>query len=454
MPDSLTVLLVEDDAALRMASSQALQLAGIEARGFELAEHARDAIYPGFPGVIVTDVRLPGMDGLALLQYALETDPKLPVILITGHGDISMAVGAMRTGAYDFIEKPFPPERLVDAVQRALERRSLTLEVETLRRRLSDREGIDAILLGHSAAIKEVQRLILQVADTSADVLILGETGTGKELVARCLHQFSRRRDHRFVALNCGAFPETMFDAEVFGHEAGAFTGAGRQRIGRLEYAAGGTVFLDEVESMPLSLQVKLLRALQERTIERLGSNQEVPIDVRIVAATKEDLAEMSRRQRFRDDLYYRLNVVTVELPPLRDRREDIPVLFEHFVLQAATRYSRDAPVLANDQRRQLMAYAWPGNVRELRNVADRFVLGVHGASLDLLREMATEVSTLAEQVDAFERAVIADAMSRHQGNVAAVSDHLQVPRKTLYDRLRRFNLAIEPFRSSAGTGA
>ena len=191
------------------------------------------------------------------------------------------------------------------------------------------------------------------MADTSADVLIFGETGTGKELVARCLHQFSHRRDHRFVALNCGAFPETMFDTEVFGHEAGAFTGAGRQRIGRLEYAAGGTVFLDEVESMPLSLQVKLLRALQERTIERLGSNHEVPIDVRIVAATKEDLAEMSRRQRFRDDLFYRLNVVTVELPPLRDRREDIPVLFEHFVLQAAARYNRDAPVLANEQRRR-----------------------------------------------------------------------------------------------------
>src|SRR3954471_23962521 len=254
------------------------------------------------------------------------------------------------------VEKPFATDRLVNSVQRALERRSLTLEVETLRRKLSDREGIEAMMLGQSAAIQEVRRVILQVADTSADVLILGETGTGKELVARCLHQFSRRRDHNFVAINCGAMPETMFESEVFGHESGAFTGASRQRIGRLEYAHGGTLLLDEIESMPLSLQVKLLRALQEHTIERLGSNREIPIDARIVAATKDDLGELSKQQKFRSDLYYRLNVVTIDLPALRDRREDVPLLFEHFVLQAATRYHRDAPVLSEPQRRQLMA--------------------------------------------------------------------------------------------------
>jgi two-component system C4-dicarboxylate transport response regulator DctD len=447
MPDRLTVLLIEDDAALRRASIQTLQLADLDAKGFSFAEQIRDVIHPEFPGVIVTDVRLPGMNGLALLQHALKTDPKLPVILITGHGDISMAVEAMRQGAYDFIEKPFAPERLVDAVQRALERRSLTLEIETLRRKLSDREGIEAILLGQSTRIQDVRRLILQVADTSADVLIFGETGTGKELVARCLHQFSHRRDQHFVALNCGALPETMFESEVFGHEAGAFTGASRQRIGRVEYADGGTLFLDEIDSMPLSLQVKLLRALQERRIERLGSNREISVDTRVVAATKEDLAEMSRQQRFRDDLYYRLNVITMDLPPLRDRREDIPLLFEHFILQAAARYKRDAPVLSNAQRRQLMAYSWPGNVRELRNVADRFVLGVHGTSLDLLKDDVRNAPSLAEQVDAFERAVISEALSRYHGNVALVSEHLKLPRQTLYDRLRRFNLATESFR-------
>ena len=273
--------------------------------------------------------------------------------------------------------------------------------------------------------------MILQVADTSADVMILGETGTGKELVARCLHQFSRRRDHNFVAINCGAMPETMFESEVFGHESGAFTGASRQRIGRLEYADGGTLLLDEIESMPLSLQVKLLRALQEHTIERLGSNREIPIDARIVAATKDDLGKSSRQQKFRSDLYYRLNVVSVELPPLRDRREDIPLLFEHFVLKAATRYHRDAPVLSETQRRQLMAYNWPGNVRELRNVAERFVLGVHGTNLDLIKGGPGETTSFAEQVDAYERAILSEAMSRHEGNIAAVSDNLKLPRKT-----------------------
>jgi two-component system C4-dicarboxylate transport response regulator DctD len=447
MPNPLTVLLVEDNTTLRIASAQALQLAGIEVKSFSAAELVRDTIHPDFPGVIVTDVRLPGMDGLTLLQHALNTDAKLPVILITGHGDISMAVQAMRMGAYDFIEKPFPSERLVDAVQRALERRSLTLEIDTLRRKLSDREGLEAILFGQSSAIAEVRHQILQIADTSADVLIFGETGTGKELVARSLHQFSSRREQHFVALNCGAFLETLFESEVFGHQLGAFTGASQQRIGRLEYASGGTLFLDEIESMPLSLQVKLLRALQERTIQRLGSNREIPIDVRIVAATKEDLAELSRQQRFRSDLYYRLNVITLDLPPLRDRRDDIPLLFEHFVLQAAARYKRDAPVLSSGQRQQLMAYACPGNVRELRNIAERFVLGVHGASFDLLKEATLEEPSLTEQVDAFERAILSEAMYRHRGNIAAVSETLKLPRKTLYDRLHRFNLAIDVFR-------
>ncbi|EWY38024.1 Fis family transcriptional regulator [Skermanella stibiiresistens SB22] len=448
MSGTLSVLLVEDDDAVRASSIQTFQLAGIDAKGFGSAEPVRDMLHPDFPAVIVTDVRLPGMNGLALLEHATRADPKLPVVVITGHGDISMAVEAMRIGAYDFIEKPFPTERLVNSVQRALERRALTLEVGTLRRKLSDRDGIETVLLGQSPAIQEVRRVILQVADAAADVLILGETGTGKELVARCLHQFSPRRDNNFVALNCGAMPETMFESEVFGHETGAFTGASRQRVGRLEHADGGTLLLDEIESMPLALQVKLLRAVQERMVERLGSNKEIPIDVRIVAATKEDLAELSRQQRFRADLYYRLNVISVTLPPLRERREDIPLLFEHFVLQGAARFRREAPVLSSGQRQKLMAYAWPGNVRELRNVADRFVLGVHGSPLDLTKAGAdAEPPSFAEQVDAFERATLAEAMSRHQGNIAAVSDSLKLPRKTLYDKLKRLNLAIETFR-------
>jgi two-component system, NtrC family, C4-dicarboxylate transport response regulator DctD len=384
MQDSLTVLLVEDDAALRMASNQALQLAGIEAKGFELAEHARDAIYPEFPGVIVTDVRLPGMDGLALLQHALETDPKLPVILITGHGDISMAVEAMRTGAYDFIEKPFPPERLVDAVQRALERRFLTLEVETLRRRLSDREGIDAILLGQSAAIKEVQRLILQVSDTSADVLIFGETGTGKELVARAIHQLSTRTAHAFVKLNCAAIPTGLLESELFGHEKGAFTGAINQRIGRFELANRGTVFLDEVGEIPLELQPKLLRVIQEREFERLGSTRTLRTDARLIAATNRDLGELADEQKFRQDLFYRLNVFPITVPPLRDRREDIPMLVRHFAQQFARRMKKNFENIPAETMDTLTRYDWPGNIRELQNLIERAVILSKGPTLDV----------------------------------------------------------------------
>ena len=291
------------------------------------------------------------MSGLELLTLAREIDPTLPVILVTGHGDIAMAVQAMKAGAYDFVEKPFSSDYFTGVVQRALEKRRLTFEVHELRRKLEDRQGIERVLIGNSAGIEDLRRTILKLGDSCPDVLIVGETGTGKELVARCLHEHSRVRDRRFVAVNCGAIPETMFESEVFGHEAGAFTGAQKRRIGKLEYAAGGTLLLDEVESLPLSMQVKLLRALQQRQVERLGSNDPIDVEVRVVASTKTDLAALCDEQKFRRDLYYRLNVVSLEIPPLRERREDIPILFEHFVLQAAQRYRREAPMAPGPAR-------------------------------------------------------------------------------------------------------
>ncbi len=447
MPHSLTVLLVEDDADVLAGATQALRLAGLEVRGFMSAAPALALIHADFPGILVTDVRLPGMDGLELLRRAIAVDPRLPVVLVTGHGDVSMAVEAMRGGAYDFIQKPFASDRLVDAAQRALERRSLMLEVDTLRRRLSDRQGVEALLLGQSPAMVAVRATILHVADTGADVLIRGETGTGKEMVARCLHQYSNRRDRNFVALNCGGMPEALFESEVFGHESGAFTGAIRTRVGQFEYSDGGTLFLDEIESMPVALQVKLLRVIQERSVQRLGANRPIPIDLRVVAATKEDLVELSRKQRFREDLYYRLNVVTIDLPPLRERREDIPMLFEHFVLQAAARYGRDAPIATQGQMLRLMAHAWPGNVRELRNIADRFVLRVQGGVIDLTAKPSEQEPSLAEQLESFERSLIAETMRLTGGDVGAASEALKLPKKTLYDRLRRLGLPIESFR-------
>lgn len=444
MTEACTVLFVEDDPAVRLGSTQALQLAGMQVRDFASAEQVLGHLVPGVCSVLVTDVRLPGMDGLELLQKAQAIDPGLPVILVTGHGDISMAVQAMRLGAYDFIEKPFAPEQLTEVVRRAIEKRMLSLEVDTLRRRLEGYHAIDAKLIGRSPAITKLRRLIADVADTDADVLIFGETGTGKELVARCLHDHGRRRQANFVALNCGGMPEQLFESEVFGHEAGAFTGAAKRRIGKIELATGGTLFLDEIESMPMALQVKLLRTLQERQFERLGSNDLLPMDCRVIAATKADLLERSREQAFRSDLYYRLSVVPLEIPPLRERREDIPLLFAHFIMQAALRYERPVPEVGSQQMQALMAHAWPGNVRELRNAADRFVLG-----LSELAQAGSEGAgrSLDEQVANFERHLIEEALAASGGRTAAASELLRLPKKTLYDRMRRLGLNTDEFK-------
>jgi len=446
-PDAIKVLLIEDDVAVRIGSEQALQLAGFPVESFESAERVVASIQPGISAIVVSDVKLPGMDGLGLLRHVVDIERDLPVILVTGHGDITMAVEAMREGAYDFIEKPFPSEQLVEVVGRAAEKRRLTLEVEALRNRLRNWVGIEASLLGRSPQMEQVRHTILDLADTSANVVVIGETGTGKELVARCLHEQSSRRDGRLVAINCGGVPEQLFESEMFGHEPGAFTGANKRRVGKLEWANRGTLFLDEIESLAMSLQAKLLRVLQERKVERLGSNDLIPIDCRVIAASQEDLGELVKQQRFRSDLYYRLNVAVIELPPLRERREDVPTLFEHFVLDAATRYEREAPIVSSAQLSELMAYSWPGNVRELHNVADRFVLGLLGEQFKLLNAGQPPGRTLADQVARFEQTLIEEMMRRYGGSVSAASEALGLPKKTFYDKLHRFNLVVDDFR-------
>jgi len=435
----LTVLIVEDDPHVLLGCQQALALEDIPSEGVASAEQALERIGAEFAGIVVSDIRLPGMDGLQLLDHLKALDPSLPVVLITGHGDISMAVGAMRQGAYDFMEKPFSPERLVDVVRRALEQRSLAREVSSLRRQLASRSSLEARIIGRSPAMAQLRELIGNVADTSANVLIEGETGTGKELVARCLHDFSRRQPQPFVAINCGGMPEQLFESEIFGHEANAFTGAGKRRIGKIEHAHKGTLFLDEVESMPVALQIKLLRVLQERTLERLGSNQSIDVDCRLIAATKSDLDQLSRRNEFRSDLYYRLNVVTLELPPLRERREDIHELFQHFLQLAALRFDRDAPALDNPTLARLMAHDWPGNVRELRNVAERFALGLPAfkpTSVDSPQTLA-----FTEAVEAFERNLLSEALSRSGGNLSQASQELGMAKTTLFDKVKKYGL-------------
>jgi two-component system, NtrC family, C4-dicarboxylate transport response regulator DctD len=438
------IIVMEDDKSARLGTEQTLQLAGFEVQSFPSVSLALSQIVPGTNLVVVCDVMLPGMDGLELQQRLHHLDADLPVILITGHGDISMAVKAMRHGAYDFIEKPFAPDQLLAAVKRAVEKRRLTLEVDVLQSRLKSKQQIATRILGVSRAIDMVRRDVLELAATNADVLVVGETGTGKELIARCLHDFSGRRHGGLVAVNGGGLPETLFESEIFGHQPGAFTGAKGKRIGKLEHANGGTFFLDEIENMPLALQVKLLRALQERTIERLGSNEVIPIDCRVVAATKVDLHDSCAKGLFRSDLYYRLNVAQIFLPPLRDRREDIPILFEHFVLQAAIRYGRPAPIVSRAQIGSLMSSPWPGNLRELHNAADRFVLGL---SDETLRPTPAE-EPLPDQVRSFERALIQAELHKSKGDVFAASELLQIPIKTLYDKMQRYGITPEKHRN------
>ncbi len=432
------VIFVDDEPHLRAAGQQTLELADYEVLPCDSAAAALALLDRDWPGIVVTDIRMPRMDGLALMGQVQALDPDLPVVLVTGHGDIAMAVQAMRDGAYDFLEKPFRAKVLLDTVRRALEKRALTLENRRLRAELEAQRDDHKLLMGKSPGMTRLRDVIRNIADIDADVLIEGETGTGKDVTARCLHQLSRRRERPFVALNCGAIPETIIESELFGHEAGAFTGASGRRIGKFEHAQGGTVFLDEIESMPLAMQVKLLRVLQERTVERLGSNKTIPLDIRIIAATKVDLREASQEKSFREDLYYRLHVVKVELPPLRERREDIPLLFQHFVDKAADRYRRSAPAITGEVLARLLANPWPGNVRELANAADRFVLGYLGVAP---APQAAAQGCLPDQVAAFEKSVIARELEHHQGNVAAACEALGVPRKTLYDKLRKYGL-------------
>ena len=448
---AVRVLLIEDDQDVRISIAQALSLAGFEVEDFASAERARAQVSFGAPVIVVCDVRLPGLSGTDWLPEIRQIDAELPVVLITGHGHIAMAVQAMREGAYDFIEKPFTSERLLAVVRHAVERRQLALQVRLLRDALENWHGIQAVLIGRSAQMQRVRRTVMTLAGTSADVLIYGETGTGKELVARCLHDHSERRRQHFVPLNCGGLPESLADSELFGHEAGAFTGAHRMRVGKLEHAHGGTLFLDEIESMPMSVQIKFLRALQERCIERIGSNKPITLDCRVVAASKDDLKLLSDQQKFRADLYYRIGVAFIELPPLRERREDIPLLFEHFTLLAASRYERAAPILSSAQLADLTAYAWPGNVRELHNVADRFVLGLLGDRLTLARGAGERTGglpkSLPQQVEHYERTLIAEELRRKSGDQAATATALGIARQTLHDKLRRLGIVADEFK-------
>lgn len=439
MSSGIEIILVDDDQALRRATRQTLELADYPVRDFGAAPQALTQLSRDSEAVVVTDIRMSGMDGLELFAHIRALDPDLPVLLITGHGDVDMAVRALHDGAYDFIAKPFPADRLVQSVARAVEKRRLVLENRRLREAATATPD-DLPLIGQTPAMEHLRQTLRQIADTDVDVLIAGETGSGKEVVATLLHRWSRRSKGNFVALNCGALPETVIESELFGHEAGAFTGAQKKRVGRIEHASGGTLFLDEIESMPLSTQVKMLRVLEMREVSPLGTNEVRPVDLRVVAAAKLDLGNPAERGEFREDLYYRLNVVTISIPPLRERRADIPLLFGHFIARAAERFRREIPGMTADVRRHLESHDWPGNVRELSHFAERVVLGITPPPKQALRSAAPGLS-LPEQMEQHEATLIREALQANKGDVRSTIETLGIPRKTFYDKLQRHGI-------------
>ncbi|QND45456.1 sigma-54-dependent Fis family transcriptional regulator (plasmid) [Rhizobium lusitanum] len=447
MNNASPVFLIDDDKDLLKATKQTLELAGFSVSAFSAAADALGALEAGFPGVVVSDIRMPQMDGQQLFDHIKARDADLPVILVTGHGDIPMAVKAIQDGAYDFIAKPFATDRLVQSVRRAAEKRRLVLENRALRIAAEQAQG-DLPLIGQTSAMERLRHTLRQIADTDVDVLVTGETGSGKEVVASLLHRWSRRAKGNFVALNCGALPETVIESELFGHEPGAFTGAQKKRIGRIEHASGGTLFLDEIESMPPTIQVQLLRVLEMREVTPLGTNEVRPIDLRVVAAAKVDLGDPRQRGDFREDLYYRLNVVTISIPPLRDRRDDIPLLFGYFTERAASRFKRDVPTISATVRRHLQHHDWPGNVRELSHFAERFVLGLESAAGVKPSETvsADTALSLPVRVERYEADLIRETLAQNGGDVRRTIEALGIPRKTFYDKLQRHGIVRSEF--------
>ncbi len=437
------ILLIDDEEDMRRSSAQALELFGLPVTTFSSAEPVLELIGYGFDGVVVSDIRMPGMDGMTLLQRIREVDAEIPVILVTGHADVQLAVSAMRAGVYDFLEKPFTAQHLAGIIRRAMDRRSLVMENRRLRAVAGKRDDIETRLPGRTQVMVDLRYRLRAIGATDADTMIIGDTGVGKEVVARALHDISARANRPLIAINCAALPENLIESELFGHEAGAFPGALRPRYGKFEHARGGTILLDEIGSMPFDLQAKFLRVLQERVITRLGSNEVVPLDVRFIATSKADLEAEVAAGRFRADLFYRLNVATLHVPALADRSADIPILFLQLVREAAARYLRDDIEVPPDLLAEIAARPWPGNVRELRNAADRLVLG-----LDPVPEESAPAAVrqrLADKVAAYERGVLASAISAHGGNLKPVYEQLGISRKTLYEKMQKYGLARKP---------
>ena len=446
------LLFVDDEPALRGLMAERLRERGFEVEEADSGEKALELLDQFAFDIVITDLRMPGIDGGKVIESAVQRYPGIVVIVITGFGTMKDAVDTMKRGASDFIEKPFQFDELMHVLHKAMEQKRLASENAYLRSQLEERYQFGGII-GKSRPMQALFQMLETVARSASTILVTGETGTGKEVAARAIHHNSPRRAHRFVALNCSAIPETLLEAELFGHVRGAFTGAVGTRQGRFEQAHKGTLFLDEVGTMSVGLQMKLLRALQEREFERVGDNQTIKVDVRVIAATNSELARMVAEGSFREDLYYRLNVIPIELPPLRDRRDDIPLLGKHFL----DKFAPEAGMhVSQGAMRGLMAYAWPGNVRQLENAVERAVALSGGRTEITVSDLPPEVQATPQETStpfvdfpedgldlprylaSIERDLIQRALDRTEGNRNRAADLLRVKRTTLVEKLKR----------------
>ena len=445
-----TVLIVDDEAGVRSALSGVLRDEGYQVEAVESGEACLDRVSRAPYDVIILDIWLPGMDGLVTLAKLRERRVDSPVVMISGHGNIESAVRAIKMGAFDFVEKPLSLDKTVLVVSNAVRQRQLEAENRALRAHVDRR----LTMVGESYIMVQLREQVAMAAPTNGRVLIFGENGTGKELVARSIHSLSRRRSGPFVEVNCAAIPEELIESELFGHVKGSFTGAVADRRGKFEMAGGGTLFLDEIGDMSLKTQAKVLRALQEQVVEPVGGTMSVRVDVRVLAATNKDLPTEIRAGRFREDLYFRLNVIPIFVPPLRDREEDILLLAEHFMAELAREYGRRPKRLDPGAAAGLRAYRWPGNVRELRNVIERLMIMVPGDVITLADLTFLDGAMLAadeapgavtvplhEARDRFEREYILRALAAQNGNISRTADVLGVERSNLYRKMRAFGI-------------
>lgn len=436
------VILVDDDTALRTATGQALELAGLDVLAFARGDEAVARIVPDFAGVVVSDIRMPHMDGLELLAAVRAIDPDIPVILITGHGDVAMAVKAMRDGAADFLTKPFASDHLTAAIRRSLGHRALVMDNRRLRA-LADAPEASEPLIGDSPPIRHLRHAIRQLAAADLDVLVEGETGTGKELVATMLHRQGPRRGRPLIAINCGALPEGLAEIELFGHASDSVPHTRLSRTGQIAASSGGTLLLDEIDSLPLAMQTRLLRVLEEREVHPIGAQRPEPVNLRVVATSKADLADAVKAGRFRADLLFRLSAARLRVPALRERGEDALLLFAAFAKEAADRLGKTDWTIGDAAAARLRHHDWPGNVRELRNFAVETVLDV------VAPETAPRAAArpLADRVADYEAGEIRAALAASKGRVAPALAALGLPRKTLYDKMKRLGIAPGDYR-------